>query len=168
MKVRIDKITKRFTGDWTGDIGSMEPTETTLVIETPNLPPVENLNKQKFHKWDTHSVQTGTTQVPVMVQEKDELGELLWEDEGKTIPKMIQEVDELGNPKFTEEPIYENITEWIFEEEDAYNTWVEEQSSIIPEPTDQEKIKTLNNQISEIGMTIEALMLDILPNLGGV
>lgn len=151
MKVRIDKITKRFTGDWTGEIGSMEPTESTLIIEIPNLPPVENLNKQLFYKWDTHSVQTGTTQVPVMVQAKDELGELLWDDNEKTIPTMIQDCDENGILKFTYEPIISSITEWIFDEL-AYTSWLEEQSDIITEPKLEERNRA---DIEYISMMME-------------
>lgn len=165
MKAKIYKDTKRFTGDYVGEVGGINPTENTLIVVVPNLPPTENLDIQKFYKWDTHEVQTGTIQVPVMIQEVDELGELVWEDEEKTIPKMIQDVDELGNPKFTEEIIVENITEWIFEEE-AYNEWVEEQENIIPEPTEAEKIEQLYYENEMLNETLDYILTVLVPSMG--
>ena len=144
MKVKLYKETKRFTGTYV-IIGGMNEDENTIVVEVPSLPPTDDLDKQKFHRWDTHDVQTGVNQIPVMVQDKDELGELLWEDEEKTIPKMVQDTNEDGSLKFTEEPIMGEIEDGIFDE-DGYNTWKSEQDLIVPEPTTEEKLEKLENE----------------------
>lgn len=127
-------------------------------IDIPSLPPTEDIDKQKFHRWDTHNVQTGVKRNPVMVQEKDEEGNLLWDDEEKTIPKMVQDTDEEGNPLFTEEPIFEDVLEWIFDEE-GYNKWKEEQGAIVPKPTNEERIVTLNEIVVELTDMIISLAM---------
>lgn len=160
MKAKIYKETKRFTGEYVGEIGGINETEDTLIVVVLNLPPTEDINKQKFYRWDTHQVQTGTKQVQVMVQDKDELGELLWEDDEETIPKMVQDIDELGNPKFTEEPVIENVTEWIFDEAD-YNDWLEKENAKTPTLTTEEKIDNLLTQMEDIDSVISELMLQI-------
>ena len=157
MKVKLYKDTKRYTGSYV-TIGGMSEDENTIIVEVPSLPPTEDINKQKFHRWDTHEVQTGTKQVPIMVQERDVNGELVWEDSESTIPKMVQDTDEEGNPIFTEEPIIESITEWIFNE-DGYNKWKEEQEAIVPEPTSEEKINALSETIMDLTDVIISLMI---------
>lgn len=144
MKVKIYKDTERFTGAY-AIIGGMNEDENTIIVEVPFLPPTDDLDRRKFYRYNIHDIQTGVNQIPVMVQNKDELGELLWEDENKTIPQMVQDTDEGGNPIFTEEPIIESITEWIFDEED-YNTWKSEQEAIVPEPMTEEKLEKLENE----------------------
>lgn len=139
MYVLLDE-NKRFTGSYsiTGGIAGG-----TIV---PSLPPCEDLVKQRFYIWDTHNIQTGINRIPVMidVQAKEpETEELLWEDEEKSIPTMIsvQDTDEDGVLKYVEEPIMEDVTEWIFDETDelAYNSYIKEQEAIVP-PKTQEQI----------------------------
>ena len=160
MKVKLYKDTKRFTGTYV-IIGGMNEDENTIIIEVPSLPPVEDLDKQRFYRWDTHRVQTGINQIPVMkdVQATNELGELLWEDEDKTIPIMIpvQDTDEEGNLVFTEEPIIQDITEWFMTEQDEqdYIAYLEEINNYIPEKTLEEKLLESQNEIVELKLLLE-------------
>lgn len=166
MYVLLDE-NKRFTGSYsiTGGI-----TGGTIV---PSLPPCEDLVKQRFYRWDTHNIQTGINRIPVMksIQATEEgTGELLWEDEDKTIPVMIevQDTNEDGSLKYTEELIMEDVTEWIFNESDqlAYNNYIKEQEAIVPEKTPEEKIAALTEENVNLKLaTVELfeLYLNIAP-----
>lgn len=178
MYVLLDE-NKRYTGSYSL-LGTIAGTSTGGVL-VPELPPCEDLDKQKFYRWDTHNIQTGINYIPVMieVQDKDpETEELLWEDEEKTIPLMtqVQDTDEEGIPKFTEEPIMEDVTEWIFDESDelVYNNYIKEQAAIIPPITQEELIANLQKENAELkaqmvatNTTVESLMTEILPSLMG-
>lgn len=142
---------KRFTGTYSikGSVSGG-----TVV---PSLPPCEDLIKRTFYRWDSHTVQTGVNKIPVMVevQATDEEGNLLWQDEEKTVPTMVevQDTNEDGTLKYTEEPIYEEVNDWLFEEADEadYQAYLKEIAR------EEEMTQTVDEQLMDCRICIAEL-----------
>ena len=138
------------------------------------IPEDNDITKQRFYKFIT------TVTKETIQQQK--IGE-----DGLPMYEMIEEqaIDENGNPQFEtiieddkevqkpvmitipgspimEDVVIENTSySWEFDEE-AYNQYIKEQSEIIPEKTDSEKIEDLTKQLQEANSMINDLSLMVM------
>lgn len=110
--------------------------------------PKDDMEKMPFYKLITNTIEKTIQQ-----QKLDENGMPMFEDTD----------EEVGILKPIMEDVLINEIEYSWEfDENAYNNFVEEQSKIIPEKTNDEKIKELQDQLKVANNTINDLNLIVI------